>query len=131
MKRNAQQDRIQTLLRAQRGAQLSPQFRRAVLDAVASLPDPGLLPEARQPRLALWLAAGLVTLMLGALSLALPHYSATLAAWQWELSDLNVALSFGSVALSASLLSILVASVGAAVITLLGWYGRRNHLLGA
>src|SRR5687767_27640 len=125
------QDRIEALLRQQRGIELSPQFRRGVLEAIGRLPDPELLLAARVPRLALWLSCGLLTVLLGALSLAVPHYSATLAAWQWELSDLSVALSVGGLALSASLLSIVVAAAGAAVLTALGIYGRRNHLLGA
>ncbi len=119
------------MLHRQRGVELSPEFRRGVLDAISRLPDPELLPASPRLRLALMLAAGLLTVVLGALSLALPHHSATLAAWQWELSDTSLALSVGGVALSASLLSLLCAAMGAAVLTVLGVYGKRNHLIGA
>ena len=131
MTRNGQPERIETLLRSQRGVQLSPQFRSGVLDAISRLPDPELLAVDRRPCFSLWLACGLLTIILGALSLSAPQFSATLAAWQWELTDLSVALSLGGTVLSASLLSILIAAAGFTVLTVVGIYGRRNHLIGA
>jgi len=131
MNSNRQPDRMEQLLRSQRGVGLSPAFRREVMESISHLPDPELLPALRRPRLTLMLTIGVLTLLLGAVALAVPHYSATLAAWQWELDDLNVALSVGGTALSASLLSLLCVAAGASVLTALGVYGRRNHLIGA
>jgi hypothetical protein len=124
-------DKIEALLRSQRGAQLSHGFRRGVLDAISHLPDPELLPAAPRPRLTLWLALGTLTVIFGVVAVALPHVSLTLAAWQWELSDLSVAMSVGGAVLSVSLLTVICAMVGVTVITALGIYGRRNHLIGA
>ena len=131
MTRSGQNDRIEALLRQQRGVALEPQFRRGVLDAIAHLPDPELLPVTARPRLTLWLAMGVLTVILGAVAIAVPHVSLTLAAWQWELSDLSVALSVGGAVLSVSLLTLLCAAAGGAMLTALGIYGRRNHLIGA
>jgi hypothetical protein len=141
---NGRDERIEQLLRKQHGVALSPDFRRDVLAAVAKLPDPGLLPgfvaaasSSRTaagmppPQLIFALAAGVLVMALGALLLVAPHFSATLAAWQWELADTTLALNIGGAALSASLLSLLCAGLGGALLTLLGMYGRRNHLLGA
>lgn len=124
-------DRIEAVLRSQRGAPLSDGFRRGVLDAISRLPDPELVPVASKPRLTLWLALGALTVILGIVAVAMPHMSLTLAAWQWELSDLSVAMSVGGAVLSASLVTVICAMVGAMVLTVLGIYGRRNHLIGA
>jgi hypothetical protein len=131
MKRDRNDDRLEVLLRSQGGAPLRPELRRSVLDAVAKLPDPELLPVAPRPKLALWLALGLLTMALGAVAVAMPHLSLTLAAWQWELSDLSLALSIGGAALSVSLLTVICAMAGAVMLTGLGIYSRRNHLIGA
>jgi hypothetical protein len=128
---NRDDQRIEALLRSRGGAPLRADFKRCVLDAVAQLPDPELLPVAPRPRLALWFAAGVLSVLLGVVATALPHLSLTLAAWQWELSDLSVALSIGGAALSVSLLTVLCAMAGAVLLTALGIYGRRNHLIGA
>jgi hypothetical protein len=124
-------DRIEALLRRQGATPLRGDFRRGVLDAIAQLPDPELLPVAPKPRLALWLAFGLIAMLLGAVAVAMPHLSLTLAAWQWELSDLSVALSVGGAVLSVSLVTVICAMAGAGILTALGIYGRRNHLIGA
>src|SRR5687767_16036180 len=112
MTQEGRPDRIEALLRSQRGVVLRDDFRRGVLDAVAYLPDPELLPVTSRPRLTLWLAGGLLTMVLGVLAVAMPHLSLTLAAWQWELSDLSVALSVGGAVLSVSMVTVICAMAG-------------------
>src|SRR5438128_1597952 len=113
-----QPDLLESLLRAQRGVALSAGFRRGVLDAIARV-ELVHLPAVPRFHAHLGIALGALLILLGAAALLLPGWSTTLAAWQWELSDTNLAVTVGGTALSASLLSVLglaaIAMVFAAV----------------
>jgi hypothetical protein len=131
MHENGQAERLEQVLRAAGPAPLAPGFKRGVLDAIGRLPDPALIPAAPRLPLKLYAALAAVVVVLGALALILPETSTTLAAWQWDLSQTSVALSIGETALSASLLSVVCTLVATAVLTAVGMYGKRNHLIGA
>jgi len=139
---NKQSDRklegVERLLREQGAARLSQDFRRSVMDAIAVLPDPELLPPPAAQRDWRWflsligpgdkLGIGLTLLLIAVASL--PQTQLWLAAMSWEWGDLMVRLSVGDVALSASIGTMLAVGLGALMMAGVGIYSSRNHLIG-
>ena len=126
-------------LRDGRGSELSPGFKRGVMDAIALLPPPEATAPARP--LAGW--RQLVTMLstgekigagaiLGALSLlVIPGGGQWLAALDYSLSTSVVSLSIGDTVLSASLLSLAGAVIAGGLLAAGGLIGGRHILLGA
>lgn len=130
---------VERLLRAARPAELSPGFKRGVMDAIGRLPAPALTCRPSGLR-GLWdtlraLGTGeKLALGVGALGLCamlLPGVDGLLASWNFELSDTTLSLTIGDLALSASAMSLAAIGIGAAFLTAVGAYSARNHLLGA
>jgi hypothetical protein len=132
-------EQVEALLGRQRGATLSPQFKRNVMVAIDRLPEPSLLsPPARARDLlyALRLLStgeriGLGLALCAIVALAWPGMGDMLVLAEWELSDFTVNLSVGGTALSASLLSVLAVSLGVVFMVGVGAFASRNHLIGA
>ena len=134
---------VERLLREQGSVQLSPQFRRGIMDAISQLPAPAVTAPPR-PASGLGYALRLLStgekLGLGLLGLGLiaclavlliPGAGDWLALANWELGELTLSISIGESVASASLLSVL-AVVGLAVFMAgLGSFSARNHLIGA
>jgi hypothetical protein len=133
-------EQIERRLRAVSPVELSHDFRRNVLEATAHLPAPATIAPPRaasgwQQMVAMLstgekVAAGaiLVTLAL----LLIPGAGAYLAALDYSLSTSVVSLSLGDTVLSASLLSVIAATVCMAFVVLgSNLAGRRGGLVGA
>jgi hypothetical protein len=95
-------EKVERLLREERGVTLSPQFKQRAMAAV--------------PGIAVFL---------------LPSMGDVFAAFAWEFSDLTLSISVGETALSASLLTVIAAVAGGLCMTGAGAYAARNHLIGA
>ena len=132
-------DKVERLLRQERGVALSPEFKRNVMAAVAALPDPELIAPRRSWRdwvYALRLlssgekvALGLI--LAGIAGLIIPGTAELLAIFEWELADLTLSVSVGETVASASLLSVIAIAAGGLFMTGVGAYAARNNLIGA
>ena len=129
---------VERLLREQQPQQLGAEFRRNVMDAIAVLPDPELLPPPAAQRDWRWflsligttekLGIGLALLLI--VLACLPQTQLWLAAMSWEWGDLMVSLNVGDIALSASIGTMLAVGLGALMMAGVGIYSSRNHLIG-
>ena len=136
---NERLERIEKLLRAERGVELSADFTQQVMKKIRSLPAPELMAPRRTWRdwvYALKLlsngekvAGGLV--IAGVLALLVPGAGDLLVYWQWELADLTFSVSVGETVASASLLSVLAMAAGVAFMTGVGAFAARNNLIRA
>ncbi|GEM_PF-2205669 len=132
-------DKVERLLRQQRGMQLSPQFRQNVMAAIRRLPAPELIAPRRGWRDAVYafrllssgekVALGLI--LCGLIALLLPGAGELLLAAQWELGDLALSIEVGETVLSASLMSVIAVAAGLLAMTGVGAYAARNNLIGA
>jgi hypothetical protein len=133
-------ERIEQRLRAVPGVELSPAFRRNVLESTAHLPAPAAIapprPASGWRQMVAMLSTGekvTAGLMLCALVLLfLPGGGAYLAALDYSLSTSVVSLNLGDTMLSASLLTI-VACAACMVLAVVGrsFAGRHGGLSGA
>ena len=135
--REGKPDRVERLLRAQGPCEFSPDFTRRVMEAVSHLPDPALVAPPR----GIW--AALCTLRLFSpgerliiglilacvVALLLPGVDAVLEALRWELTGVDLSLTVGGTALSASLFSVVAVCLGIAFMAFVGAYVSRNHLI--
>jgi len=132
-------EKVEKLLREERGAGLSPQFRQRVMAAVRVLPAPELIAPRRNWRDVVYalkllssgekVALGLI--LAGIAVFLLPSMGDVFAAFAWEFADLTLNISVGETALSASLLTVIAAAAGGLCMTGVGAYAARNHLIGA
>jgi len=130
---------VEQLLRAERAAELSPDFRQRVMARIERLPAPELLAPRRGWRDWIYalrimssgekIALGLI--IVGIIAMLLPGAGDLLLAAQWELAGLELSLSVGETAVSVSLASVIAVIVGALFMTGVGAYAARNHLIGA
>jgi hypothetical protein len=129
---------VERLLREQGSQGFGPEFRRNVMDAIAVLPDPELLPPPAAQRDWRWFLSLIgpfertgMALTLALILLALlPQSQVWLAAMSWEWGDLMVSLNVGDAVLSASIGTMLAAGLGALLMAGVGIYSSRNHLIG-
>ncbi|MCC7478753.1 hypothetical protein IT575_09890 [bacterium] len=132
-------EKLERLLRAGKPHELSPGFKRSVMDSISRLPAPVLLAKPRGIS-GLWdtlrrlgtgekLALGIGAL--GLCAMALPGVDGLLAAWNFELADTTLSLTVGDLALSASAMSLAATAIGGAFLAVVGAYSARHHLLGA
>jgi hypothetical protein len=131
--------KVEALLRAERGVELSADFKRKVMDQVKSLPAPELYAPRRTWRdwvYALKLlssgekvALGLI--ICGVLALLVPGMADVVALWEWELADLTFSVSIGETVASASLLSVVAIAAAGLFMTGVGAYAAKNNLIRA
>jgi hypothetical protein len=132
-------ERVERLLRARRGTELSAGFRRGIMDSIAQLPEPEQIAPPRA-------ASGLrqfvrllstgekvgAVLVLGALVLPfVPGAGDWLATLEYSLATSELSLSLGDTVLSASMLTVVAAGICAGLLAAGGAYGARHRLLGA
>lgn len=130
---------VEQLLRAERGVELAPDFRQRVMARIGHLPIPELLSPRRGWRDWIYalrllsngekIALGLI--FAGVIVMLIPGAGELLLAAQWELAGLELTLNIGETVVSASLASVIAVLAGALVMTGLGAYAARNHLIGA
>ena len=132
-------NKVEQLLRAQRGVELSADFKQNVMAEINRLPAPELITPRKSWRDAIYalklltsgekVALGLI--LAAVVTVLLPGASELIAAAEWELADLTLSLSFGETAVSASLASVMTIAAGALFMTGVGAYAARNNLIGA
>ncbi|MBN2080690.1 hypothetical protein JW859_00645 [bacterium] len=132
-------NKVEELLRAEQGVELSADFKQNVMAEINRLPEPELLTPRRTWRDAIYalklltsgekVALGLI--LAAVVTVLWPGASELLAAAEWELADLTLSLSFGETAVSASLASVMTIGAGALFMTGVGAYAARNNLIGA
>jgi len=132
-------NKVEQLLRAQRGVELSADFKQNVMAEINRLPAPELITPRKSWRDAIYalklltsgekVALGLI--LAAVVTVLLPGASELLAAAEWELADLTLSLSFGETAVSASLASVMTIAAGTLFMTGVGAYAARNNLIGA
>lgn len=131
-------DDVEQLLREHGPQELSAEFRRNVMQAIEALPDPELLPPPAPQRDWRWFLSlmgtgeklGLCLTLLALILAFTPQFQIWLAALNWQWGDMMVSLNLGDVALSASIGTLLAVALGAIVMTGVGIYSSRNHLIG-
>jgi hypothetical protein len=133
-----QMERLEQLLRAQRGPELSGTFKRSVMEAVGRLPEPQAIAPPTPRRGGLEFLRLLTTgekVLLGAVlvtvaALFIPGALDWIDAVGFSLNNAEVALSVGDTVLSASLLSIVAIGIAGAFLAAFGAYGARHKLIG-
>lgn len=130
---------VERLLRAERGVELAPDFKQQVMARLERLPAPELLAPHHGWRDWIYalrllssgekIALGLI--IVGIIVMLLPGARELLLAAQWELAGLELSLSIGESAVSASLASVIAVIAGALFMTGVGAFAARNHLIGA
>lgn len=129
--------RVERLLRARGAAQLSPGFKRGVMESIAKLPAPQTLAPLSAPRggLALLRSLGAFELAGGALLLLaavvpfIPGAGDWLATADYSLRTAELTLTLGDTTLSASLLSVAAGGCVAGLLAACGVCNARYRLL--
>jgi len=131
--------KVEELLRAERGVELPADFKLKVMAQVRSLPAPELIAPRRSWRDWVYtlkllssgekVAGGLI--IAGVLALLIPGVADVLALWEWELADLTLSVGIGETVASASLLSVVAVCAAGLFMTGVGAYAAKHNLIRA
>lgn len=132
-------ERVEQLLRARPGVELSPGFKRGVMDSIAKLPEPQQIAPPQLAsgwrqfvrQLSVGEKLGAAVLLIALLLPFLPGAGDWLALVDYTLSTAELSLTVGSTVLSASLFTVVAALICGGLLAACGAYGARHRLLGA